>query len=320
MQDLVAEDLEAVNGLIRERMVSDAAPLIAQLAQHLIEAGGKRLRPILTLAAARLCGYEGAHHQRLAATVEFIHTATLLHDDVVDGSDRRRGKAAANVLWGNKPSILVGDFLFSRSFQLMVETGSLEVLRILSNASAVIAEGEVLQLTHISTLSDSDAIYMQVIGAKTAALFEAATEVGGVIADASAERTEALKRFGWGLGVAFQLVDDALDYGGVAAALGKSVGDDFFEGKATLPVLIAYAEGDQAERDFWTRCFPGGRREEADLGRAIDILRRRGALEATLERARMVSQEAATALDLFPASPMRDALQGVAQYVVARAA
>ena len=319
LQSLVAEDMSAVDALIRERMVSDSAPLIPQLAEHLVGAGGKRLRPILTLAAAQLCGYRGEHHRRLAATVEFIHTATLLHDDVVDESAQRRGRDAANILWGNKPSILVGDFLFSRSFQLMVETGSLRVLEILSNASAVIAEGEVLQLSTVSALSNDDSIYMQVIGAKTAALFEAATEVGGVIAGASEVQVEALKTYGGGLGVAFQLVDDALDYGGASATLGKSVGDDFRESKATLPVLIAYREGTDEERAFWERVIRSRRQQQGDLEEAIEILKRRGALDKTLVRARDIIDETRAALDIFPESPMRRALQDVAEYVVARA-
>ncbi|MEM9724282.1 MAG: polyprenyl synthetase family protein [Pseudomonadota bacterium] len=321
LQALVAEDLEAVNQIIRNRMVSEAAPLIKALAEHLISAGGKRLRPILTLAAAQMCGYGGEHHRRLAATVEFIHTATLLHDDVVDGSVRRRGKDAANIVWGNKPSILVGDFLFSRAFQLMVETGSLRVLEILSTASAVIAEGEVLQLSTVSDLTEDDGKYMQVVTAKTAALFEAATEVGGVIAGAPEPQIDALRTYGGGLGVAFQLVDDVLDYGGVDAdaALGKAVGDDFRESKATLPVLLAYGQGDADERSFWERCIRNRDQEPADLERAIEILRRRGALAQTLERARGIVDDASAALLAMPAGAHRDALEDVAEYVVERA-
>ncbi|MEL6317225.1 MAG: polyprenyl synthetase family protein [Pseudomonadota bacterium] len=321
MQNLVAEDLDAVNQIIRARMVSDAAPLIHRLAEHLISAGGKRLRPILTLAAAQMFGYPGEHHRRLAATVEFIHTATLLHDDVVDGSARRRGKDAANVVWGNKPSILVGDFLFSRAFQLMVETGSLRVLEILSNASAVIAEGEVLQLSTVSALAEDDALYMQVVSAKTAALFAAATEVGGVIAGAPEAQVSALRTYGGGLGVAFQLVDDALDYGGVdaRAALGKVVGDDFRESKATLPVLIAYAQGTAEERAFWERCIRNRNQEDADLEKAIEILQRHGALAQTLERARGIIDTAAAALSHCPGGVHRQALEDVAEYVVERA-
>ena len=320
LQSLVAQDLERVNALIADRMVSDAAPLIPELAAHLINAGGKRLRPILTLAAAQLCGYAGDHHIRLAATVEFIHTATLLHDDVVDGSDLRRGKASANRLWGNQPSVLVGDFLFSRSFQLMVETGSLEVLGILSNASAVIAEGEVLQLSTVNSLAEDDKIYMQVIRAKTAALFEAAAQVGGVIADAPPDQTSALARYGDELGIAFQLADDALDYGGATQRLGKSVGDDFREGKATLPVLLAYQAGDEDQRAFWRRCIEKRKQEDGDLEHALELMSRHQALERTIERARAHIAKAHRALSIFPDSPMRRALEDVAGFVAARAA
>ncbi|MCI4664937.1 MAG: polyprenyl synthetase family protein [Neomegalonema sp.] len=318
LRALVAEDLEAVNGLIRSRMVSEQAPLIAELASHLIEAGGKRLRPILTLAAARLCGYEGAHHQLLAATVEFIHTATLLHDDVVDESARRRGKESANILWGNKPSVLVGDFLFSRSFQLMVETGSIRVLEILSTASAVIAEGEVLQLASVNTLADDDDIYMRVIRAKTAALFEAATQVGGVIAGVDPEAEAALAQFGAELGVAFQLVDDVLDYGGADARLGKSIGDDFREGKATLPVLLAYRKGDEPTREFWRRVIVKRKQEEGDLEHALVLLEQADALTETAARAREHIAIAKRALERFPQTPLRQALEDVSDFVVAR--
>ena len=293
--------------------------MIPELAAHLINAGGKRLRPILTLAAAQLCGYQGDHHIRLAATVEFIHTATLLHDDVVDGSDLRRGKASANRLWGNQPSVLVGDFLFSRSFQLMVETGSLEVLGILSNASAVIAEGEVLQLSTVNSLADDDKVYMQVIRAKTAALFEAAAQVGGVIAGAEAAQVAALARYGDELGIAFQLADDALDYGGATQRLGKSVGDDFREGKATLPVLIAYQAGDEEQRAFWRRCIEKRRQEDGDLEHALELMRQHGALTQTIDRAHLHIKAAQNALAAFPESPMRRALADVASFVAARA-
>ena len=319
LQSLVADDLARVNGLIGDRMVSEHAPLIPKLAAHLIEAGGKRLRPILTLACARLCGYAGDDHVRLAATVEFIHTATLLHDDVVDESALRRGRASANHLWGNKPSVLVGDFLFSRSFQLMVETGSLRVLDILANAAAVIAEGEVLQLSMAKTLSETDDLYMRVIRAKTAALFQAATEVGGVVAGASEDEIAALATFGDELGIAFQLADDALDYGGAANRMGKSTGDDFREGKATLPVLIAYAAGDADERAFWRRCIERGEQADEDLAFAIELMRRHRALEATVERARSHIDAARAALAQLPQNAYRQALEDVADFVVARA-
>ncbi len=320
LQSLVAADLEEVNALIRDRMVSDSAPLIPELAAHLISAGGKRLRPILTLAAAQLCEYRGKHHVGLAATVEFIHTATLLHDDVVDESDRRRGKTSANILWGNKPSILVGDFLFSRSFQLMVETGSIAVLGVLANASAVIAEGEVLQLSTVNRLAEDDVDYMRVIRAKTAALFEAATRVGAMIADADEAHENALGVYGESLGVAFQLVDDALDYGGVSARLGKSVGDDFREGKATLPTLIAYQRGGAEAAPFWKRVIEKRDQKDGDLEEAIRRLQETGALEETLERARAHAQRARDALAIFPNSPLKSALSDVVDFVVERAA
>ena len=233
--------MDRVNALIRARMASEHAPRIPEVTAHLVEAGGKRLRPLLTLAAARLCGYQGEHHLRLAATVEFIHTATLLHDDVVDESRRRRGRPTANLLWDNKSSVLVGDYLFARAFQLMVETGTLRVLDILANASAVIAEGEVLQLSVAADLATDEATYIQVVRGKTAALFAAAAEVGGVIAGAPEAEVAALASFGDALGIAFQIADDVLDYGGLGAALGKNVGDDFREGKMTLPVIRALA-------------------------------------------------------------------------------
>ena len=265
LQLLLDADMAAVNALIRDRMASDHAPRIPEVTAHLVEAGGKRLRPLLTLAAARLCGYEGDHHLRLAATVEFIHTATLLHDDVVDESQRRRGRPTANLLWDNKSSVLVGDYLFARAFQLMTETGNLRVLDILANASAVIAEGEVLQLTAASDLATSEAVYIQVIRGKTAALFAAATEVGGVIAGASEAEVAALFAYGDALGIAFQIADDLLDYGGASAALGKNVGDDFRERKMSLPVIRAVAAATPDERAFWQRTIGKGEQREGDL-------------------------------------------------------
>jgi octaprenyl-diphosphate synthase len=269
LADYLAADMKAVNVMIRDRMASEHAPRIPEVTAHLIEAGGKRLRPMLTLAAARLCGYDGPFHIHLAATVEFIHTATLLHDDVVDESERRRGRPTANLLWDNKSSVLVGDYLFSRSFQLMVETGSLRVLDILANASATIAEGEVLQLTAAQDLATTEAIYLQVVRGKTAALFSAATEVGGVIAGASDAQTRALFDYGDALGIAFQIVDDLLDYGGSASALGKNVGDDFRERKLTLPVIKAVAQADGEERAFWVRVIGKGQQADGDLDQAM---------------------------------------------------
>ncbi|MEO1495137.1 MAG: polyprenyl synthetase family protein [Pseudomonadota bacterium] len=315
---LVADDLEAVNHLIRERMASEHAPRIPAISAHLIEAGGKRLRPILTLAAAHLCGYGGGDHVKLAATVEFIHTATLLHDDVVDESAQRRGRTTANILWDNKSSVLVGDYLFARAFLLMVECRSLRVLDILSTASAVIAEGEVLQLTTAHDLTTDEARYNQVIHGKTAALFRAAAEVGGVIAGADENRIAALATYGEGLGMAFQLADDYLDYGGSSAALGKNTGDDFREGKVTLPVILAMARGDAAARDFWTRTIVKGEQSEADVATAMGYLRETGALEDTRTAARRQIDTAVEALGVFPDTALRQALIDVAEFVISR--
>ncbi|MFQ5565268.1 MAG: polyprenyl synthetase family protein [Paracoccaceae bacterium] len=315
---LVSDDLVRVNALIRERMSSPHAPRIPEISAHLIEAGGKRLRPILTLAASRLCGYSGGDHVKLAAAVEFIHTATLLHDDVVDESAKRRGRATANILWDNKSSVLVGDYLFARAFRLMVETGSIEVLGILANASAVIAEGEVLQLTTAHDLSTDLARYDQVIRGKTAALFAAATEVGGVIAGAGAGKAAALRTYGDGLGMAFQLADDLLDYGGSSAALGKNTGDDFREGKVTLPVILAFGRGDDAARAFWRRTIARGRQEPGDVEQAMAYLRQTDALADTQAAARGHADRALAALDGFPAGPTRTALEDIAEFVVAR--
>ena len=315
---LVSGDLALVNTLIRERMSSEHAPRIPEISAHLIEAGGKRLRPILTLAASRLCGYGGSDHIKLAATVEFIHTATLLHDDVVDESQKRRGRATANILWDNKSSVLVGDYLFARAFQLMVETGSLEVLRILSNASAVIAEGEVLQLTTAHDLTTDLARYDQVIRGKTAALFAAATEVGGVIAGVGAGEVAALRTYGDGLGMAFQLADDLLDYGGSSAALGKNTGDDFREGKVTLPVILAFSRGNADAQDFWRRTIARGKQEPGDLEQAMTYLRGTDALIDAQAAARGHADRALAALAGFPAGPMRSALEDIAEFVVGR--
>lgn len=313
-----AADMGAVDAIILERMHSPVG-MIPDLAQHLVGAGGKRLRPLLTVATARLCGYKGEAHHKLAAAVEFIHSATLLHDDVVDESDLRRGKKPANLIWGNSASILVGDFLFARAFNLMVETGSMEALGILSNAASVIAEGEVQQLASLRNLAMSEADYMDVIKAKTAALFAAATEVSPVIAGLDDTRRAALRDYGLKLGLAFQLIDDALDYGGQQAALGKSVGDDFREGKMTLPVIRALAKADATERDFWRKVVVDRDQDDLDLQRAVSILRKSGALDETIQMARRFSVEAIEALDIFEESPLRDCLQNLAAYVVSRA-
>ena len=318
MSDWLARDMAAVNGLIRERMASQHAPRIPEVTAHLVEAGGKRLRPMLTLAAARLCGYGGPFHVHLAATVEFIHTATLLHDDVVDESERRRGRPTANLLWDNKSSVLVGDYLFARSFQLMVETGSLRVLDILSNAAAVIAEGEVLQLTAAQDLATDERIYLQVVRGKTAALFAAATEAGAVIAGAPETQIAALRDFGDALGIAFQIVDDLLDYGGNAMAIGKNTGDDFRERKVTLPVIKAVAQADAAERAFWVRVIERGDQRDGDLAAAVEIMARHGAMAAARADALGWAAQARGALDALPDHPLRDMLRDLADYVVER--
>ena len=311
-------EMTAVNRLIRERMASENAPRIPEVTAHLVEAGGKRLRPMLTLAAARMCGYGGPYHIHLAATVEFIHTATLLHDDVVDESRQRRGRPTANLLWDNKSSVLVGDYLFSRSFQLMVETGSLRVLDILANASATIAEGEVLQLTAAQDITTTEEIYLKVVRGKTAALFAAATEVGGVIAGAPEAQVTALREYGDALGISFQIVDDLLDYGGATETIGKNIGDDFRERKLTLPVIKAIANASKEERTFWERTIGKGRQEAGDLEQALDILHRHRALEAARADALAWSARAKAAMAELPSSDLREMLLELADYVVAR--
>jgi octaprenyl-diphosphate synthase len=318
LSDWLAADMGAVNALIRDRMASEHAPRIPEVTAHLVEAGGKRLRPMLTLATARMCGYDGPFHIHLAATVEFIHTATLLHDDVVDESERRRGRPTANLLWDNKSSVLVGDYLFARSFQLMVETGSLRVLDILSNAAATIAEGEVLQLTAAQDLATDERVYLQVVRGKTAALFAAATEVGGVIAGAPEPQVLALRDFGDALGIAFQIVDDLLDYGGTAEAIGKNTGDDFRERKVTLPVIKALARGDGSDRAFWTRVIEKGDQRDGDLAQAVAILTRTGAMAAARDDALAWATKARAALVQQPDHPLRGMLDDLAAYVVAR--
>ncbi len=314
----LASDLDAMDAVIRERMASEHAPRIPEVTAHLVGAGGKRLRPLLTLAAARLCGYQGRHHVDLAATVEFIHTATLLHDDVVDESAQRRGRPTANLLWDNTSSVLVGDYLFARAFQLMVGTGSLTVLGILSDAAAKIAEGEVLQLTAARNLATTEDIYLKVVRGKTATLFAAACEAGGVIAGASEDQVEGLRVYGDALGIAFQMVDDYLDYGGAGDGIGKNLGDDFRERKMTLPVIAAVAAADSAERAFWERTIASGRQEEGDLQEAMALMARHGALEATRAAALDWAGRARAALAPLPEHPLRAHLDDLAEYVVAR--
>ncbi|MFW2587927.1 polyprenyl synthetase family protein [Sagittula sp. SSi028] len=317
LAQLLAPEMDAVNALIRDRMASEHAPRIPEVTAYLVEAGGKRLRPLLTLAAAKLCGYDGPYHVHLASTVEFIHTATLLHDDVVDESLMRRGRKTANLLWDNKSSVLVGDYLFARSFQLMTETGNLRVLRILSNAAATIAEGEVLQLTAAQDLSTTEAIYLQVVRGKTAALFSAATQVGGVIADRPEPEVQALFDYGDALGIAFQIVDDLLDYWG-GDATGKNIGDDFRERKLTLPLIKAHAKADAEERAFWTRVIEKSDQQEGDLDHALALLNKHGALEETRQEALAWAAKAKAAMQSLPQSELRDLLIDLNDYVVAR--
>jgi octaprenyl-diphosphate synthase len=314
---LLRTDLDRVNTLILERMQSPVA-LIPQLAGHIIAAGGKRLRPMLTLATSRLCSYRGDRHIALAAAVEFIHTATLLHDDVVDDSNLRRGLATANAVWGNKASVLVGDFLFSRAFQLMVEDGSLKVLDILSEASAIIAEGEVLQLVTSNDTETTEEAYLAVIQAKTAQLFAAASRIGAVLGDRPAPEEEALAVYGRNLGIAFQLVDDMLDYSAREAELGKTVGDDFREGKITLPVVLAVRAASETERAFWRRTLEDLDQGDGDLAHAIELMTRHGTLRATLERARHYGEAARRSLALFRDGPERRALDEVVTFCLAR--
>lgn len=314
----LAAKMEAVNVLIRERMASRHAPRIPQVTAHLVEAGGKRLRPMLTLATADLCGYDGPYDVHLAATVEFIHTATLLHDDVVDESAQRRGRPTANLLWDNKSSVLVGDYLFARAFQLMVEPGSLRVLDILANASATIAEGEVLQLSAAQDLATTEDIYLQVVRGKTAALFSAATEVGGVIAGAPDDQVQALFDYGDALGIAFQIVDDLLDYQGDAKSTGKNVGDDFRERKLTLPVIKAVAAANVEERAFWKRTIEKGDQRDGDLDHALKLMQAHGALEQTRAEALDWASRARAAISLLPDHPVQHMLDNLAGYVVAR--
>jgi octaprenyl-diphosphate synthase len=318
MIQLVSPDLNHVNSVILERMQSPVA-LIPELAGHLIAGGGKRMRPMLTLACARLLDYAGARHHKLAAAVEFIHTATLLHDDVVDGSGLRRGRRTANLIWGNPASVLVGDFLFSRSFELMVEDGSLRVLRILSRASAVIAEGEVDQLTAQRRIETGEDHYLDIIQAKTAALFAAACRIAAVVAERGDEAEAALDSYGRNLGIAFQLVDDAIDYGSDSATMGKGVGDDFRDGKVTLPVILAYARGAEADRRFWQEAMAGVRTSDEDLRHATRLLESSGALADTIDRARTYGQRAIDALGPFPAGKAKSALTEAVEFAIARA-
>ncbi|HEX8167700.1 MAG TPA: polyprenyl synthetase family protein [Beijerinckiaceae bacterium] len=314
---LVAADMGRVNAMILSRTGSEVA-MIPEVANHLISSGGKRLRPMLTLATAQLSGYRGDGHVKLAASVEFMHTATLLHDDVVDESDMRRGKVAARVKWGNEASVLVGDFLLGQAFKMMVEVGSLRALDILSSAAAVIAEGEVMQLAAAKNTETNEDEYLAVIRAKTAELFGAACEVGPVIANRPKAEAAACRSYGMNLGIAFQLVDDALDYGGTASSLGKNVGDDFREGKITLPVVLSFRRGTAEERAFWRRTLVDGAIGDGDLDRAIAVMRRHRALDDTIERARHYGAIARDALALFPDGATKQALLDAVDFCIGR--
>ena len=315
---LTAEAMKRVNEIILERAGSDVS-MIPEVARHLIDSGGKRLRPMLTIAAAEMCGYEGLSHVKLAASVEFMHTATLLHDDVVDESDMRRGKPAARKVWGNQASVLVGDFLLGQAFRMMVEVGSLDALDILSNAAAVIAEGEVMQLAAAKNTNTTEDEYLAVIKAKTAALFSAAAEVGPAIGVRDRAERAAFRSYGTNLGLAFQLIDDALDYGGNSAELGKKVGDDFREGKITLPVILSYRRGTDADRTFWRRVLVDGDIDDRDLEHAIALIRQHEAIEGTIERARHFGAVACDALAPFPDTAAKAALLEAVEFCVGRA-
>ncbi|MEO0618183.1 MAG: polyprenyl synthetase family protein [Pseudomonadota bacterium] len=315
--DLVRTDMEHVNAIILDKAKSDVT-LIPKLARHLIDSGGKRLRPMMTIAAAQMCGYEGRGHIKLAASVEFMHTATLLHDDVVDDSDLRRGRETARLLWGNEASVLVGDFLLGQAFRMMVDVGSLQALDILSTAASVIAEGEVMQLAASKNMETTEDEYLSVIEAKTAALFAAAGEVGAAIAERPKTEISALRSYGRNLGVAFQLIDDALDYAGEQAHLGKSVGDDFREGKITLPVVLSYRRGSAEERAFWTRTLQDADVRDGDLDRAMDLMATHGAIDDTIKRARHYGEIARDALAIFPDVPQKSALTDVVSFCINR--
>lgn len=315
--ELTKNDMEKVNDLIRARAGSDV-DMIPEVSSHLISSGGKRLRPMMTLAAARMFNYQGDHHIKLAMAVEFMHTATLLHDDVVDESDLRRGKSTARMIWGNQASVLVGDFLLGQAFKTMVDAGSLDALSVLSNAAAVIAEGEVMQLAAAKHLETTEEEYLKVINAKTAALFSAAAEVGPIIAGKSTVEREALRDYGTYLGLAFQLVDDVLDYGGDASNLGKNTGDDFREGKITLPVILSYAAGNETEKAFWKKALEDGHNDDQALAKALELIAAHASLDKTIERAQFYGEKARKALKPVHSSPEKDALIDVIDFCISR--
>ncbi len=315
--ELTYSDMQQVNALILSKTGSDVE-MIPEVAKHLIDSGGKRLRPMLTLAAARMCGYEGDHHVTLSASVEFMHTATLLHDDVVDESDMRRGKQAARMVWGNQASVLVGDFLLGQAFRMMVDAQSMDALEVLSTASTIIAEGEVMQLSAAQSMETTEDDYLAIIRGKTAALFSAACEVGPILAGSQKPIRDAFRSFGMNLGLAFQLIDDALDYGGSQTDLGKNVGDDFFEGKITLPVLLAYRRGNDAEREFWRSAMEADSSDAEALERALALLNKHGAIGDTVARARHYGEIARDALAPLPEDEFKCALLDVVEFCVSR--
>ena len=316
--ELTRGDMERVNQLILSKAGSDVA-MIPEVANHLISSGGKRLRPMLTLSSSALFGYEGENQIKLATAVEFMHTATLLHDDVVDESDLRRGRSTARMIWGNQASVLVGDFLLGQAFKMMVETGSLDSLDVLSSAAAVIAEGEVLQLSVAKNMETTEDDYLAVIRAKTAALFSAACEVGPIIAGKGKAERNALRSYGTNLGLAFQLIDDVLDYGGSSRDLGKNTGDDFREGKITLPVVLAYRRGSDADRAFWRAAIEGGENDDKALEKAKGLITKTGSLKDTAARAEHYAAMARDALAPIPDSSYKDAMLEVIAFCLERA-
>lgn len=318
LQLYFAQDMQAVDKLINSYITSNVTPVISELSNHLINAGGKRLRPLLTLAASDLCNYSGASHIKLAAAIEFIHTATLLHDDVVDESFQRRGKPTANILWDNQSSVLVGDYLFSKSFQLMVETDSLKVLSILADASSTISEGEILQLSAVRNIKTDESAYFKIIEGKTAALFAAATEVGAVISNVEDKEADALANFGKALGISFQITDDLLDYVGSEKVLGKNIGDDFKEGKVTLPLIKAISKSSKEEKRFWEEVINKGMQKSSDLEHALLLMRQHNVFDETRSEAIKWSKKARNYLDIFPESKTKVILQELTYFVVER--
>lgn len=317
LMELTVDAMSRVNALILSKAGSDVE-LIPQIAKHLVSSGGKRLRPMLTLAAAQMFGYSGNDHVKLAAAVEFMHTATLLHDDVVDESGLRRGRATARMIWGNQASVLVGDFLLGQAFRMMVEVGSIDALDVLSAAAAIIAEGEVMQLSAAKNVETTEDEYLAVIKAKTAALFSAAAEVGPIISGGERSDRAALRSYGTNLGLAFQLIDDALDYSGNATDLGKNTGDDFREGKITLPVVLSYRRGTPDEQDFWRHAMEGGQNDDRSLEKALGLMTKYGAIGDTIQRARHFGEIARDALAPVRASPQKDALMEVIDFCISR--